>query len=176
MDKAVPKRPKGLRLRTRATDFSFRGQRYRLSLNGPCTEKRSKRLAIAVNAFAQKQAQRKQQFVYFVQCDDRIKIGIARDPQRRLRTLQTGNAGELQLLAVVVGDMGLEGAIHAKFESSRIQGEWFVRSQELLEFVARLKKCDSVVFDRQTNDVRMMVRISRDSTLNRAASRIINVR
>ena len=80
-----PRKPKGLRLKAPSTDFSFRGRRYRVSLNGPLTPKRAQKLGAAVNAFAQKQAARKQQFVYFLQCEERIKIGIARDPVRRLR-------------------------------------------------------------------------------------------
>jgi hypothetical protein len=114
---------------------------------------------VAVNAFALKQAQNKQQFVYFLQCDDRIKIGITRDPMQRLRTLQTGNASELKLLAAVAGEAELEQTIHAKFESARIHGEWFARCPELQQFIDRLKECDSVVFDQETNDVRMMIRV-----------------
>src|SRR4051812_17502013 len=102
-----PNKPKRLRLRTHMTDFSFRGRRYRVSLSGPLTPNRGQKLAAAVNAFALKQAQAKKRFVYFLQCDDRIKIGIARNPAQRLRKLQTGNGGELKLLAIIAGDEDL---------------------------------------------------------------------
>jgi len=169
-----PKKPKRLRLRTHTTDFSFRGRRYRVSLNVPLTPNRAPKLAAAVNAFALKQAQAKRRFVYFLQCDDRIKIGIARNPPRRLRKLQTGNAGELKLLAVIAGDADLERAIHEKFESARVFGEWFVMCPELEEFIHRVKRCDSVYFNHQENEIRMLTDVRRaNSSLDFTATRTV---
>jgi len=156
-----PARPKRLRVRTHKADFSFRGRRYRVSLDGPLTPKRAEKVAAAVSAFGQKQAEKKQQFVYFLQSGERIKIGLARDPIRRLRTLQTGNATELKLLAVVAGDGSLERAIHAKFESARVSGEWFVRCGDLEEFIERAQRCESINFNPREKEIQMLIRVRR---------------
>ena len=70
--------------------------------------------------------------VYLLQAGLRgpIKIGVARNVRRRLKTLQTGNHQELRVLAVIpCGTDGsarnLESQLHRKFSKSRIRGEWF---------------------------------------------------
>lgn len=156
-----PARPKRLVVGTVKTDFSFRGGRYRVSLNGPPTPKRAEKVAAAVSAFAQKQAEKKQRFVYFLQCGERIKVGIAKDPMRRLRALQTGNATEFKLLAAVAGDESLERAIHVKFESAHVVGEWFVRRPDLEEFMERAKRCDSISFNPRENEIQMSIHVRR---------------
>jgi hypothetical protein len=142
--------------RMHRTDFSFAGKRYRVSLDGQWTPRRAQSIAAAATAFALKQAQKKPQFVYFVECDERIKIGVARDPERRLRSLQTGNPSQLRILAVVAGDADLEQAIHAKFESTRIGGEWFCKTDQLNEFIERVTTCNSVFFNHLENEIRMV--------------------
>ncbi len=158
-----PLRRKRLRVRTHRTDFSFRGRRYRVSLNGPPTPEQAERVAAAVSAFAQKQAEKKQQFVYFLRCGERIKIGIAREPIQRLRVLQTGNSTELKLLTVVAGDESLERAIHAKFEPAHVIGEWFTECPDLEEFIECAKRCDSINFNPCKNEIQMLIRVRRPS-------------
>jgi hypothetical protein len=66
-------------------------------------------------------------FVYFVQQGENgpVKIGRAVDPERRVATLQTGNAIDLHLREVVPGDSTLESTMHQRFADARIRGEWF---------------------------------------------------
>lgn len=52
-----------------------------------------------------------------------VKIGHARNPQRRLAGLQTGQPALLTLLWSQVGDY--EKALHRKFAAYRVRGEWF---------------------------------------------------
>ncbi|MFF5853977.1 GIY-YIG nuclease family protein [[Kitasatospora] papulosa] len=52
-----------------------------------------------------------------------VKIGHARNPQRRLAGLQTGQPAQLTLLWSQVGDY--ERALHRKFAAYRVRGEWF---------------------------------------------------
>jgi hypothetical protein len=78
--------------------------------------------------------------IYFIQ-DTRsleIKIGYTGSEcvNTRLNALQTGNASRLKVLACVPGGMSDEAALHAKFASSRVGGEWFRPSPELLRHLA----------------------------------------
>ncbi len=52
-----------------------------------------------------------------------VKIGIAKDPMRRLRELQTGQPMELRLLWSVAG--AYEHDLHVHFAAYRVRGEWF---------------------------------------------------
>jgi hypothetical protein len=80
--------------------------------------------------------------VYFIQAgiDGPIKVGMSRDPARRLITLQGANPAELTLLAVVEGNRDDERAIHERFSDCRIRGEWFEPTPELLAFIAGLAR------------------------------------
>lgn len=79
--------------------------------------------------------------VYFVRMREtgHIKVGIARNTQKRLDTLQTGNPEKLDLLAftVVVKGRPLEREIHRKLAPYRLSGEWF-RTGEWLEPLTKL--------------------------------------
>ena len=78
--------------------------------------------------------------VYFVQANDgHIKIGLARDVQKRLASLQTAHAHELVLLVAIEGTFRLEQSLHRKFAHLRLRGEWFRPEPELLELIAQSK-------------------------------------
>lgn len=57
----------------------------------------------------------------------RIKIGISRDPERRLRQLQTANSQELKLVAVRRAENRFndERQLHDRNADAHIRGEWF---------------------------------------------------
>jgi predicted GIY-YIG superfamily endonuclease len=70
--------------------------------------------------------------VYFVRAGNRgaIKVGVARNVERRISTMQTGNPFKLNLLASIscdsrVSAYALEAKIHKFFARQRIRGEWF---------------------------------------------------
>lgn len=52
-----------------------------------------------------------------------VKIGIAKDPMRRLRELQTGQPMDLHLLWFIAEDY--EHDLHVHFSAYRVRGEWF---------------------------------------------------
>ena len=52
-----------------------------------------------------------------------VKIGIAKDPVRRLKELQTGQPMQLHLLWSVAGNY--ENDLHVHFAAYRVRGEWF---------------------------------------------------
>lgn len=75
--------------------------------------------------------------VYFIQSGcpvGYIKIGVARDPLRRLQNMQTHCPYPLRLVHDIPGDVDTEREIHRRFASLRHRGEWFLPGPELLEF------------------------------------------
>lgn len=71
-------------------------------------------------------------YVYFIRAGNRgaIKIGIARNIQRRLDALQVGNQYKLNLIASIPcvsrkHAEGMESKIHRFFRRQNIRGEWF---------------------------------------------------
>lgn len=81
-------------------------------------------------------------YVYFILNRDShaIKIGRARDIQKRLATLQTASPAELELLKAVqvrteFQSQQLEIILHSKFRHLRIRGEWFRAEPDLLRCI-----------------------------------------
>ena len=74
-------------------------------------------------------------YTYFVQGHPLtpVKIGRAKDVDRRLSELQTANYQKLRLLLVLKGD--LESDLHDLFSKHRIDGEWFRWCDEIKEFI-----------------------------------------
>lgn len=73
-------------------------------------------------------------YVYIIQSGPRkgspIKIGVADNPESRMRELQTGNPETLVLIASIeqpnrMAAYDLESWLHRRFSSARISGEWF---------------------------------------------------
>ena len=56
-----------------------------------------------------------------------IKIGISNDPQRRLKQLQTGNTGKLEIIKTYItkNDKEQEKRIHKILWQNKKRGEWF---------------------------------------------------
>ncbi len=75
--------------------------------------------------------------VYFIR--DRhsglIKIGCSCNEWKRLRTLQTAHGGELWLMATCPGGREREQLLHSRFAASRVRGEWFRPSADVLGFI-----------------------------------------
>lgn len=80
--------------------------------------------------------------VYFIQegDDGAVKIGTTvGSPMARLAALQTGNSKKLTLLASIPGGPKEETALHERFCSLRLHGEWFQSTPELLGFIDGLR-------------------------------------
>jgi len=65
-----------------------------------------------------------------------VKIGYARDVERRRRSLQVGLPGEITTLHAIEGDRAAEGWLHARFAHLHLRGEWFRYSDEMLSISA----------------------------------------
>lgn len=80
-----------------------------------------------------------QRCVYFIQNGDdgAIKIGMTRKLHKRLAHLQVNNPIELCVLGAIPTNKprDLERDLHRKFSESRVSGEWFSPSEELLDFI-----------------------------------------
>ena len=85
--------------------------------------------------------------VYFIQQGDDgpIKIGIAREPAARLRGLQTGNPEQLRILRAVEGSFFVEWSLHSAFAESRIRGEWFRPTDELVDLATRVGYLEELI-------------------------------
>lgn len=71
-------------------------------------------------------------FVYIIECQQYIKVGVSDKPFERLGSMATGNPFELKLLALlfISGSRqayATENKIHKKFSKFRVRGEWFER-------------------------------------------------
>jgi hypothetical protein len=77
--------------------------------------------------------------VYFIQmgADGPIKIGWAVNVNSRLAELQCASPFDLSVRFTAPGDVLEEGLLHGKFSRSRLRGEWFRPTPELLDFIER---------------------------------------
>jgi adenine deaminase len=78
--------------------------------------------------------ERKASYVYFIQEGVRgaIKIGWANDPAARMASLQTANPRRLRALGLISGGPYDEMNWHMRFKDTRLSGEWFKRTNELV--------------------------------------------
>lgn len=79
-------------------------------------------------------------YIYFVQSGNAVKIGISCDPKMRLKSMATSHHGKLILLATMPGNRSREAALHRKFKTHRIKGEWFQLVPAIIKYIASIKK------------------------------------
>jgi hypothetical protein len=77
--------------------------------------------------------------LYFIQntVTGNIKIGVSNDPNKRLRSLQTGSADSLVLLGALLTSELSEAKAHDMFRKHRIRGEWFKPRKSLRVFIEK---------------------------------------
>jgi Meiotically up-regulated gene 113 len=76
-----------------------------------------------------------QSFVYFIRCNEFVKIGTSFDPWRRMTDMVSGNPYEMQLVLVIHGTSTEERDLHRKFKSCHHQLEWFRYDGELKDWI-----------------------------------------
>lgn len=93
---------------------------------------------VAHLAAAQRKAETPPLFVYFMQGESGgpIKIGKTTDVDARRAGVQTGHPDLLRVLAVVSGELDEEKRLHLRFRKSRLKGEWFKPTPDLLAHIA----------------------------------------
>lgn len=79
--------------------------------------------------------------IYFIQQGDdgAIKIGYSTNPEKRLKSLQTGSAYPLKMLLTIEGSEDQEKALHDQFAAYQLQGEWFRPVDALLAAIRELE-------------------------------------
>lgn len=89
-------------------------------------------------------------YVYFITSGEATKVGWSLDPERRLRSLQTGNPEPLVLLAKIEGTKKDERRIHKSLRRARLHGlEWFQAGAVLAYLAGRDVP---TIFDRSDSD------------------------
>lgn len=86
--------------------------------------------------------------VYIIQVGNKkgpIKIGVAMDPDKRLKVLQIGNHLELKLIAVIPCNgrkraFELERILHYELKGLKIRGEWFSGKAKLGNLFLRVQE------------------------------------
>lgn len=66
-------------------------------------------------------------FIYIIGMENSnaVKIGVASNPESRLRQLQSGNPYRLQLIQTFKATEAKERFLHARFREYKLIGEWF---------------------------------------------------
>lgn len=81
-------------------------------------------------------------YVYFISAkspDFPIKIGISTTHAMRFAQIQSSLPFDIDVLAVVpVKDPLFERRLHRRFAATRLRGEWFMRSDELMAMINQL--------------------------------------
>lgn len=72
--------------------------------------------------------------IYFIRRgeDGPVKIGFTTNLDKRLASLQGGNAEKLTVIRTMDGDKETERVLHGYFADQRLHGEWFEYSEEML--------------------------------------------
>lgn len=81
-------------------------------------------------------------FVYAIHDGTYVKVGYAKDPDDRLKAMQTGNANELTMVAKIrCGRLSdakrLEKQIHKASKPYHVRGEWF--TEDVMEMLGDFK-------------------------------------
>lgn len=71
--------------------------------------------------------------VYFLKAENRVKIGFAANPSKRIASIQTSSPFKLDVVLIIDGNFSTEQSVHKTFKEYRLTGEWF-------EFVDPIKK------------------------------------
>lgn len=90
-------------------------------------------------------------YVYFIRSQKTglIKIGTSGDVNERITNIAFVNKTRIDFLAAIEGSYTLERKLHRRFDKSRVEGEWFNPSNELMEYIEScpLHKIPRQVFD-----------------------------
>ena len=85
-------------------------------------------------------------YVYLLQVEQydflEYKIGVSKNPESRVKTLQTGNSKSVKILFSFLSDWAykIESRLHLDYDEYRTHGEWFELSNECLDEF--LYKCE----------------------------------
>lgn len=87
---------------------------------------------------------RPKSFVYFARAGNKVKIGFAKDPRRRLAAFRAGSSSKVKIYYVTPGGRKEEADLHRLFAEYRVNGEWFLYSQAIRDWIAKDEAARSV--------------------------------
>ena len=87
-------------------------------------------------------------FVYLIRSleEGYFKIGVSKNPKKRLKQLQTGNSSELELLGEYSSEYAhkIEKTLHNMHTHSKKEGEWFdIPLTEALSFSEKCREIEA---------------------------------
>jgi len=99
----------------------------------------------------------KKRYTYLIKDDDNglYKIGIAKDPQKRLKELQTGNPFQLRIVETYLSEYSnkVEKSLHRKYSHLKKEGEWFNLSiKDEVLFLTDCKKIEETLMFLEFNN------------------------
>jgi hypothetical protein len=122
------------------------------------------------------------EFVYFILNEDlmHMKIGYSKEPNNRLKTLQTATSSKLKLLFALGGSKKLETLLHKEFSLSNIRNEWFVCDDNFFHMLIKLldNKLDHVIWyitSQELNTFFKVFLIQQEKQLKEALNKIANL-
>lgn len=76
-------------------------------------------------------------FVYFIRCNEWVKIGKAKNVKSRLKSLQTSSPYKLKVAYIVAAKdyTRMEAFFHNEYKAKRGMGEWFKLSDADMEYI-----------------------------------------
>ncbi|UUG70005.1 hypothetical protein SEA_ZUCKER_46 [Arthrobacter phage Zucker] len=92
---------------------------------------------------------RKAQTVYFIRCEQYVKIGISLNPSNRLNQIRKGGGSlfprrmdveSAEIVATEPGGFDREKELHEQFAHLRHTGEWFTEAPELSQYIDSLSE------------------------------------
>lgn len=103
--------------------------------------------------------------IYMIQSGDGgpVKIGLSKNPKKRLSQLQVSHPYTLRLIHIFAGGRDEEIALHLRFAEARIRGEWFHPLPEIVAGEVGLDRVSHPVIPRAplrgyTEESKRMVR------------------
>lgn len=93
---------------------------------------------------AEADQRRSVQTVYFIRCEEYVKIGISKNVTARLHQIRKGGGSLFprlldvetsELIATEPGGLNRERELHQRFAHLRHTGEWFTEAPELTEYI-----------------------------------------
>lgn len=103
--------------------------------------------------------------VYFISDMKNIKIGYtANSIEKRIKQLSTGSPDKLYCLGYIHGDKQKEHELHVLFEQNKIRnnGEWFIPSQELIDYINKNNQMENVWIDYDNGEINKYLAIKSD--------------
>lgn len=86
-------------------------------------------------------------YIYLIQNKETLKykIGVSKNPKKRLKQLQTGSGEDLIIKEIYKSDIArkIESTFHNRYSHVRKRGEWFDLSiSEEVEFIEKCMKIE----------------------------------